>query len=72
MATAVKLSDDVVESARIQAEVDHRSLGSQLSYWAKLGKIAEENPDMPFSLIREVLLSHAEAKLGNVEPYKFG
>ena len=72
MSIAVKLSEDVVESARIQSRVDHRSLGSQLSYWATLGKIVEENPDLPFHFIREVMLSHEEAEVGLLEPYTFG
>jgi hypothetical protein len=72
MSIAVKLSEDVVKSARIQSRIDHRSLGSQLSYWAKVGKMAEENPDLPFYFIREVMLSHEEAEAGLLEPYTFG
>jgi len=71
MSVAVKLSDDVVDAARIQSRIDQRSLGAQLSYWAKLGRVAEENPDLPFSFIHEVMLSHAEAEDGQLEPYIF-
>ena len=72
MATAVKLSDEVVQAARRQARVEHRSVSSQISYWAKLGKIAEDNPDLPFSLIREILLAKEEADQGLTMPYEFG
>ena len=30
---------------------------SQLEYWATIGKAAEENPDLPFSFIKETLLA---------------
>jgi len=39
---------------------------------ARLGKIAEENPDLPLEFIRELMLSHEETRQGKLEPYIFG
>ena len=45
---------------------------SQVEYWAKIGKAAEENPDLPFSFIRETLLAIEEMKDSPKEEYTFG
>jgi len=72
MAIAMKLSDKLVNDARIYAKAEHRTPPKQIEHWARLGKIAEENPDLPLSFIQDVLLSQAEAEAGLLEPYKFG
>jgi len=43
----------------------------QVEYWAKIGRIAEDNPDLPFSFIREILLAKEEVK-NKKEEYVFG
>ena len=60
MATNVKLADDLVEMARRTAAAEHRSVPKQIEYYYRLAQIAEENPDLPFSLIRDLLLADAE------------
>ena len=60
MATNVKLADDLVEKARRTAAAEHRSVPKQIEYYYRLAQIAEENPDLPFSLIRDLLLADAE------------
>jgi len=72
MAVAIKLSDELVSNARLYAKAQHRTPPKQIEHWARVGKIAEENPDLPFNFIQEVMLSHEEAELGQLEPYKFG
>ncbi|PIQ34284.1 MAG: hypothetical protein COW62_02450 [Zetaproteobacteria bacterium CG17_big_fil_post_rev_8_21_14_2_50_50_13] len=72
MAVAIKLSDELVNDAKLYAKAQHRTPPKQIEHWAKLGKIAEENPDLPFKFIQDVMLSHEEAELGQLEPYQFG
>lgn len=72
MAMAVKLSDHLVQDARIQAAAVNRSAAGQIEYWSKIGKIAEGNPDMTYPFIKDILISLEEAKAGKVEPYHFG
>ena len=72
MAQSVRIKDELVESARSVAKVEHRSLAGQMEHWATIGRAAEENPDLPFSMIREILLAKAEAESGLVEEYTFG
>jgi len=45
---------------------------SQLEYWATRGEAAEENPDLPFSFIKETLLAMHEMKEHPKEEYSFG
>ena len=60
MATNVKLADDLVENARRTAAAQHRTVPKQIEYYYRLAHIAEENPFLSFSLIRELLLTDAE------------
>jgi len=72
MAIAVKLSDEIVSEAKISSKVLNRSIAGQIEHWAKLGKCAEENPDLTYDLIKEIFIGLAELKQGEKEEYKFG
>ena len=65
MATAIKLSDELIEDARRYGDVFSRSAPKQIEYWSHIGKIAEENPDLPFSMIREILIADQEEAVGD-------
>jgi hypothetical protein len=69
MAVNVKLSDTLVEEARRRASAEHRSIPKQIEYWSMIGKAAEDNPDLPFSLIRDILIARQEDA---AEDYQFG
>lgn len=71
MASAVKISDELIFKARIYAKTFHRSTAGQIEYWAKIGELVEENPDLSFSFIKEILLGMEELKAGQIEPYSF-
>ena len=45
MPTAIELSELLIEQAKPFAQVTQRSVAEQIEYWARLGKVAEENPD---------------------------
>ena len=54
------LSKNLVEQAKVHGAIKHRSVPKQIEYWSKIGKIAQENPDLPFVLIREILIADQE------------
>lgn len=60
MATALKLSDALVEAAKPYAAAMHRSLPKQIEYWARIGKAAEENPYLPVGFIIDSLVGIEE------------
>jgi len=68
MSINVKLSDELVEEARRVAAVQHRSVPKQIEFYFKMALIAEENPDLTFTLIREILKTDSEEA---VEEYNF-
>ena len=72
MATAVRISEELVNDAKKFSRIDHRSLTGQIEYWARMGKCAEENPDLTFSLIKDILIGVEELKQGEKSEYKFG
>jgi predicted transcriptional regulator len=71
MPVSVRLSDEIVSNAKIMAAVMNRSSAGQIEYWAKIGKIAEENPDLPYSFIKQSLIAKAEMDNGDVSEYRF-
>lgn len=72
MATAVRISEKLVNDAKKYSRIDHRSLTGQIEHWARLGKCAEENPDLTYSLIKEILIGVEELEQGEKSEYKFG
>ena len=69
---AVKLSGEIITEADKYAAVFSRSIPKQIEHWVKIGRIAEENPDLPYNFIKDILLSIEETKSGKPIPYKFG
>jgi len=72
MATAVRISEKLVTDAKKFSRIDHRSLTGQIEHWARMGKCAEENPDLTYSLIKEILIGVEELEQGEKSEYKFG
>ncbi len=72
MPTAVKISDDLFEKAKIRSKVFKRSIAGQIEYWAKIGQTVEENPDLPLPFIQELLVGREQIKAGQGTPYIFG
>ena len=72
MATAVRISEELVNDAKKISRVDHRSLTGQIEHWARMGKCAEENPDLTYSLIKDILIGVEELEQGEKSEYKFG
>ena len=72
MPTAVKISDDLVAKAKVKSKVFKRSIAGQIEYWAKIGQIVEDNPDLPLPMIQDILIGKEQIKSGQGTPYVFG
>ena len=72
MPKAVKISDDLVAKAKIKSKIFKRSIAGQIEYWAKIGQIVEENPDLPLPFIQDILTGKEQIKAGLGTPYVFG
>jgi len=72
MSSAVRVSESLMKAAKIYSKIDKRSVTGQIEHWARIGKCAEENPDLTYSLIKEILVGMAELEQGEYSEYKFG
>lgn len=55
-----------------RASAQDRSLSGQIKHYARLGMIAEDNPDLPLTLIAGILEAQEELKAGLGQPYQWG
>ncbi len=55
-----------------RAKASGRSLSEQVKHYARLGMIAEDNPDLPLSFIEGILEGLEESRAGLTMPYQWG
>ena len=60
--TSMRIDQKLYDQARSEALVEHRTIAGQVEYWAKVGRAALDNPDLPVSFIAESLASMAEPR----------
>jgi hypothetical protein len=70
MSTVVRISPEFWAEARKHSRIGQRSMTGQIEYWARLGKCAEENPELSLTLIKEILLGAAELDRGEKTEYR--
>ena len=70
MGVPIRISNDVYEAAKKVAKAECRSIPNQIEFWAKIGKCALENPDMPVEFIYDILLSKNQDR-SLAEPFVF-
>lgn len=71
MPKSINLSDKIIDNAMKHGEVYDRTVPKQIEHWAKIGKIAEENPDLSYSFVKDILQAKAESSTGDTSPYEF-
>ena len=60
--TSIRIDRTLYEQAKSEAMGEHRTIASQVEYWAKVGRAALDNPDLPVSFVAEALTSMAEPR----------
>jgi hypothetical protein len=60
MSMPVRIDDELYKQAKTAAKGECRTIAGQLEFWAKVGKAALDNPDLPVELVRELLIARAE------------
>lgn len=70
--TTIKIDNDIVTQAKTYGKAENRSTTKQVEYWARIGKIAQDNPDLNYGDITGILLGIAQVKSGMTTAYKFG
>jgi hypothetical protein len=72
---AIRFTADEANLRRLleaRAQAHDRSLSGQIKHYARLAAIAEDNPDLPLSMIQGILEAQAEVRAGLAEPYHWG
>ncbi|HEY3948140.1 TA system antitoxin ParD family protein, partial [Phenylobacterium sp.] len=52
--STVRLNSELIDAARGEADLLHRSLGGQIEHWARLGRAIEE-AGLPLARVRQAL-----------------
>ncbi|MBD5803285.1 hypothetical protein AZOA_27210 [Azoarcus sp. Aa7] len=60
--TSIRIDQTLYNQAKADAAAEHRTIAGQIEFWAKVGRAALDNPDLPVSFIAESLASMAEAR----------
>ena len=69
MGVSVNLDTGLVKAARSYSVVESRSVPKQIEHWAKIGRISEENPDLSYSVIKDMLLGMADVNNDDLDEY---
>ena len=62
----------MVRALRARAKASKRSVSEQIKYYAHLGMVAKDNPDLPMSFIEGILEGLEESREGLSVPYPWG
>ena len=60
--TSIRIDQILYDQAKADAVAEHRTIAGQVEFWAKVGRAALDNPDLPVSFIAESLTSMAEPR----------
>ncbi len=60
--TSIRIDQLLYEQAKVDALAEHRTISGQIEFWAKIGRAALDNPDLPVAFIAESLASLAEPR----------
>jgi hypothetical protein len=60
--TSIRIDQTLYEQAKVDAAAEHRTIAGQVEFWAKVGRAALDNPDLPVNFIAESLASLAEPR----------
>lgn len=69
MTITLHLTDEEwITSTQRAAQVQKRTVSQQIEHWAKLGKLIEANPHLPYRVIKDLLEGIAEIQKEGTEP----
>lgn len=70
MGVPIRIDEAIYSEAKKTASAEYRSIPHQIEFWARIGKCALDNPDLPIEFIRELLISKRQDR-SLAEPFKF-
>lgn len=71
MGIPIRIDEAIYNDAKKVARAECRSIPGQIEFWAKVGKCALDNPDLPIEFIKDLLISKNQDR-SLAEPFEFG
>ena len=62
VSTSIRIGQALYGQAKADAAAEHRTIAGQVEFWARVGRAALDNPDLPVSFVAESLASMAESR----------
>ena len=62
MSMPVRIDEFLYEDAKRHAKAESRTISGQIEFWARIGKVALDNPDLPVDFVRDLLMARAEGR----------
>jgi len=66
--TSIRINQELYAQAKQDARTEHRTISGQIEFWARVGRAALDNPDLPVTFIADALASLAETR-SQAEPF---
>ncbi|MDO9025724.1 ParD-like family protein [Zwartia sp.] len=63
MGMQLRINDHLYVQAKTHAHLEHRTIAGQIEFWALIGKVALDNPDLPIDFVRDLILARKEGRL---------
>lgn len=58
--TQTKISSKLYREAAIEAQANNITVDEQVALWARVGKAALDNPDLPADFIKDILIAQKQ------------
>jgi hypothetical protein len=55
MGMSIRINKTLYEKAKKHAHVEHRTIAGQIEFWATVGKVGLDNPDLPIGFVRDLI-----------------
>lgn len=60
MADSIKLPNELIANAKRIGKIQNRSVSDQIEHYFKIALVAEQNPELPYNLIQELIKARSE------------
>jgi len=60
MSMSVRIDNKLYEQAKNASKGECRTNAGQLEFWAKIGRAALDNPELPIEFVRELMIARME------------
>lgn len=68
---AIRLPSSLIKDAEKYASLTLRTTPKQIEYWARLGRCAEDNPDLSLDFIKDCMLGLEDIENNRITPFEF-